>query len=103
MTATPPHLNGEEADSICTDLALGRGRCRGRLRGQCGLLLAHELLERLGLGAADLLDRVGHGKACGIRRETGRTDRFPERGKMLDRMRVPAAGEGLLAPLGVGD
>src|SRR5882757_2451099 len=79
----------------------GRGgqRCGGRVI----LLLAHERLERLGPGAADLVDRVRHREAYGFRGEAGRAERFPERGEMFDRVRVPATREGLVAPLVVGD
>src|SRR5437660_9190871 len=36
MTATPPHLNGEETDSICTDFALVRWHHHGARRRRGG-------------------------------------------------------------------
>src|SRR5450631_3914056 len=71
----------------------------GCLRQQFALSLADERLERLGPGAAEFFDRVGHREACGLRVEAGGAERFPERGEMFDRVRIVAARERVAAPL----
>src|SRR5450631_424265 len=71
----------------------------GCLRQQFALSLADKRLERLGPGAAEFFDRVGHREACGLRVEAGGAERFPERGEMFDRVRIVAARERVAAPL----
>src|SRR6202022_1579567 len=66
---------------------------------QFALSLAHEGLERLGPGATEFFDRIGHRKACGLRIEAGGAERLPERGEMFERMGIVAARKRVAAPL----
>src|SRR5579859_641167 len=70
---------------------------------QLALALAHESFERLGFGAADGLDRICH-RVVGIVRIDRRTpDGAPERGEMLDRVRIVVPRRRVAAPLLVGN
>src|SRR5437762_6803816 len=58
MTPTPPHQNGEEADSICTDFALSGDRL-GEPAADHLLGLADDAFYQL-LATRDVLDQAHH-------------------------------------------
>src|SRR6266700_3497771 len=75
----------------------------GGFRHQFALAFAEERLERLGSGATEFFDRIGHREAGPLRIEACGAERLPERGEMLERVRIVAARKRVAAPLVVRD